>query len=272
MSYNQETGMYEGYIYCIENLINHKKYIGYTKNDIKYRWQQHLSTAYNKKDNSIVHLAIDKYGAENFHIYTIRSLCAYSEEELLSLLKVSEQECIATYRTITPNGYNILLGGETVPINRITPVYQYTMQGEYIASYKSITEAIQFNGFDDNPKSSKISTCLKGSHCAFGFLWSKEYVDNIIEVYELYNTNKYKNHKPYKKRECCKPNKKARRVVQLDLNMNVICVFESIASATKNVNISASFLYNTCSERHVKTHYAKGYLWFFEDTYNNLYT
>lgn len=25
MSYNKETGMYEGYIYCVENLVNGKK-------------------------------------------------------------------------------------------------------------------------------------------------------------------------------------------------------------------------------------------------------
>lgn len=263
MSYNQETGMYEGYIYCIENLINHKKYIGYTKNDIKYRWQQHLSKTHRKEDHSIIHLAIDKYGVENFDMYVVKTLYSDNEEMLLTLLKLSEKEHIKEYETISPNGYNILTGGETVPINRITPLYQYTMQGEYISYYKSITEAIQLNGFEDNPRNSKISRCLKGDHCAFGFLWSKEYVDNIIDVYELYNANKYKNRKPCKN---------ARRVVQLDLDMNVICIFESVTLASRYTGISMSFIHNACAESHVKTHYAKGYLWFFEDTYNNLYT
>ena len=34
----------------------------------------------------------------------------------------TEKECIEEYNTITPNGYNILPGGETTPINRITPI------------------------------------------------------------------------------------------------------------------------------------------------------
>lgn len=269
MSYNQKTGMHKGYIYCIENLINHKKYIGYTKNDIKYRWQQHLSKTHRKEDHSIIHLAIDKYGVENFTIYSIKELYADNEDVLLELLKKSEKECIKKYKTISPNGYNILSGGETVPINRVTPLYQYTMDGEYVAYYKSITEAIQLNGFDDNPRNSKISKSLKGSHCAFGYLWSKEKTPNILAIYTTYVNNKYKNHKPHKYRGS---NNRSRRVIQLDLNMHIVHIFESVTLASRATNISMSFIHNACSEGHSKTHYAKGYLWFFEDSYNNLYT
>ena len=151
MSYNKETGMYEGYIYCVENLVNGKKYIGYTKNDIETRWYQHLSKTHHKEDHSILHLAIEKYKEHNFKIYPIRVLECSSSDELIQQLKLSEKECIEEYNTITPNGYNILPGGETTPINRITPIFQYTMDGEYIRHFKSITEAIQINGFNDNP-------------------------------------------------------------------------------------------------------------------------
>lgn len=33
MSYNKETGMYEGYIYLATNVINNKKYVGQTITD-----------------------------------------------------------------------------------------------------------------------------------------------------------------------------------------------------------------------------------------------
>lgn len=259
MSYDQKTMMYEGYIYCVENLINNKKYIGYTKNSVEIRWEQHLSKTHHKEDHSALHLAIDKYGKENFSIYILKSISSDNEEELFDLLKVSEKECIKQYNTLSPNGYNILQGGETVPINRITPVYQYTMQGEYVACYKSITEAIQLNGFDDNFKNSKIGNCLRGNHCAFGYLWSKEHVHNIVEIYESYNDAK-----------CRRIYKNSKRVVQLDLNMNIICIFESVTLAGKNTNISEKHLRNVCSEYYNKSHYAKGYLWFFKDDYNNL--
>lgn len=111
MSYDQKTMMYEGYIYCVENLINNKKYIRYTKNSVEIRWEQHLSKTHHKEDHSALHLAIDKYGKENFSIYILKSISSDNEEELFDLLKVSEKECIKQYNTLSPNGYNILQGG-----------------------------------------------------------------------------------------------------------------------------------------------------------------
>ena len=58
--------MKTGYIYVIENLINHKKYVGQTQN--KYpntRWSNHKLTARNG-NNLPLYRAIRKYGEENF--------------------------------------------------------------------------------------------------------------------------------------------------------------------------------------------------------------
>ena len=43
-------------IYKIENLINHKIYIGQSI-EIEKRWQKHL----NAKDNFVIHKALQKY-------------------------------------------------------------------------------------------------------------------------------------------------------------------------------------------------------------------
>ena len=258
MSYNPETGMYEGYIYCIENMINGKKYVGYTKNNIEDRWSQHLSKTHHKEDNSIIHLAIDKYGEDNFFIYAIRIINSYNEDELINLLKMAESECIKEYNTISPNGYNILSGGEDVPINRITPLYQYDMNGVFIAFYKSITDAIQINGFDDNPKNSKLSAHLHTDHCAFGYLWNINNDDDVVALYNNYINNRYKR----------KRNRKQKSpIVQLDTDMNLIKTYDSCKCASNETMIPYSTLYNACSGVYRGHHYAKGFLWMFKDDY-----
>ena len=42
MSYNKETGMWEGFIYKITNDINDKVYIGQTTQTVEDRFKQHL--------------------------------------------------------------------------------------------------------------------------------------------------------------------------------------------------------------------------------------
>lgn len=257
MGYNKETGMYEGYIYCIENLINGKRYIGYTKNDIETRWQQHLSKTHHKADHSILHLAIDKYQECNFDIYPIKVLECSTIDELLEQLKLSEQEYIKTYNTLTPNGYNILRGGESVPINRITFVYQYTMDGEYLKSFNSLTEAIQANGFDDNPKGGKILSCLYGSHCAFGYLWDRTLNEDVLQLYLQYQEDRYKH-------------KHRGRVIQFDLDMNIITIYSSIAEASRQTGLPGNSIYAACILRRKKTHIYAGYIWMYEDEYVNV--
>lgn len=233
-----------------------KKYIGYTKNDIETRWYQHLSKTHHKEDHSILHLAIEKYKEHNFKIYPIRVLECNSSDELIQQLKISEKECIEEYNTITPNGYNILHGGETTPINRITPIFQYTMDGEYIRYFKSITEAIQINGFNDNPKSGKILNCLRGDHCAFGYLWDKSLNDNVVQLHLEYNVNH---------RKICRRG----HVVQLDMEMNVIKIYSSIADVSRQTGLSYSGIYIACSPNYPRNYTCGKYFWMFEDDYNN---
>ena len=65
MSYNPKTGMYEGYIYCVENLLNEMKYIGQTSKTIPIRWNQHKKDMWVENNNEFYN-AMKKYGVENF--------------------------------------------------------------------------------------------------------------------------------------------------------------------------------------------------------------
>ena len=92
-------------IYCIENLINHKKYIGQS-NNIEYRWKRHkyeLNRGHH--DNDYLQKSWDKYGCDNFKFY-ILELCD------ISMLDELEVYYIDLYQTLNrDNGYNLTSGG-----------------------------------------------------------------------------------------------------------------------------------------------------------------
>ena len=94
-------------IYKIVNLINGKIYVGQSV-DIIERWKQHGYKAFNSNEkayNSAIHSAFRKYGLENFQLEIL-------EECLIDELDEKERYWIKKLNTLTPNGYNILQGGQ----------------------------------------------------------------------------------------------------------------------------------------------------------------
>ena len=93
-------------IYKITNRVNGKSYIGQSKNCNK-SFQEHIR---GKKDEiSIIHLAIKKYGVQNFDFTILeKDIENYNEQEKF---------WIKFYKTTDRKyGYNILEGGEEPPI------------------------------------------------------------------------------------------------------------------------------------------------------------
>ncbi len=88
------------YVYCIENLINHKQYVGIAV-DCQRRWREH-ETGHGSK---ILYAAFAKYDIENFSFEVIDILPEDEAKELEVLL-------ILSLDTKCPKGYNLTEGGE----------------------------------------------------------------------------------------------------------------------------------------------------------------
>lgn len=96
----------ESGIYCIENKVNHKKYIGQT-HDFKYRWMHHRADLRGGiHHNRHLQSAWNIYGENNFLFYVV-------EEVPLEKLNTRESYWIQKFNTLE-DGYNFDNGGDGI--------------------------------------------------------------------------------------------------------------------------------------------------------------
>lgn len=191
MSYNNKTKKYEGYIYCITNSANNKKYIGQTIRDISIRFKGHLKNSKQEVCDTYFHQAIKKYGCEKFMVEQIDKVECDTKDSLLNILNNLESMYIEKLNTLRPNGYNTSVGGNNLPNTfQNKKVYKFDLLGNYLDCYESMSEASRNN----DVQQSDISKCCNGIiNSAKGFIWSftKEinrvvkYFTTPIDVYDL---------------------------------------------------------------------------------------
>lgn len=92
-------------IYCIENIIDHKKYIGQSVN-IERRFSQHKHLLKNgKHENEHLQRAWDKYGNDAFNFYILQECAEEELDELevnyINMFNSTDRDC----------GYNFESGG-----------------------------------------------------------------------------------------------------------------------------------------------------------------
>ena len=91
-------------IYCIENKLDGKKYVGKTTKTIETRFKRHIEKS-KSEDRQHIHNAIRKYGRENFKCYLLEDV---SDKEILSEREMYWIKVLDTKNT----GYNETDGGE----------------------------------------------------------------------------------------------------------------------------------------------------------------
>lgn len=101
-------------IYKITNVANGKSYVGQTVSKLNVRWSQHVHAALKNKSNSVLGLAIRKYGRDSFKIEVLMS-CLSIEE-----LNKAEMKFIQELDTLSPNGYNLDSGGKNCRMHEST--------------------------------------------------------------------------------------------------------------------------------------------------------
>lgn len=168
-------------IYCIVNTDNQKKYVGSSKN-IYQRLQKHRAyLRKNMHENKKLQNSWNKHGEDSFQ-YFILELCP--EEQLLEReqfhidtmkpwynitlevqrLKMSEESRVKMSKS-RKEGFK----RGTVKLYQEKPIHQYTLDGQYIQSFKSIKEASK----KTKVTRSCINRFLEGLYKKGGnFLWS----------------------------------------------------------------------------------------------------
>lgn len=233
-------------IYKITNLVNGKAYIG----------QHNGSKKYYFGSGTALKRAILKHGRKAF----IKEIICEGNfgSELLDFL---EQEAIDKHQTYAGKfinkGYNMTSGGAGNP-NGVTKfkrkdsfigrkkVYQYSLNGDYIRSYLSISEAAK----ECNISYQAITNSMKKlGYKASTFQWRIKYSSRICKYKDNSKANAI--------------NGRMKAVNQYDLNNNYIRTFSSAKEASSITGITVSGIRACCYGNYK---YYKNYKWSFVKT------
>ena len=124
-------------------------------------------------------------------------------------------------------------------------IKQYDLEGNYIKTFSSISEAARQVCNDRNANTHIIQCCKRERNSASGFIWRYEEDDEDVFL---------------------PPSKGKHPVLQYDLQGNFIKRYESIKEAAKAMGCTSSPIYQVCVGRK-KT--VKGYTWKYENKVHN---
>lgn len=166
-------------VYQTTCLVNNKIYIGVHKTHTPDKFDGYLGCDVNinfpitlKNPKWPLQYAIKKYGYKNFRRTTIKEFD--SAEEAYKL----EAELVTKEFISRKDTYNACPGGiGGASFCRMVKVYQYDLDGNFIAEHESTWSAVW--SIDPECKTNHIARAIKLHHQYMGFQWSYEYIENM---------------------------------------------------------------------------------------------
>lgn len=200
-------------VYLTTNMVNKKIYIGYHGTYTPYKFDLYLGNGVKINDKytyiyakTPFEAAVKKYGPDKFIRKTLKVFD--NEQDALDLERwLVDEEFIKRKDT-----YNITLGGGKPPVTTKI-IYQYTLEGDFIRKWPSITEA----SINLKCSSSCIGKAIFDRTPGLGFLWSENQYDKLnLEEFKI-DLNKTKTY-------------------VYDINGKYLGGFSSIGKAAKELN------------------------------------
>lgn len=223
-----------GYIYCIENIENGKKYIGLTKDYVK-RWYGHKrSFICGNRISTAMQNAINKYGVDKFKFYIL--IICFDDD-----MPYYEKEYIKKYKTLVKeNGYNILEGGN---------------------SYRDVTEKDRNAIKEGQKRSEKWKKALEEKrigrkNCKHSDEDKKKISESLKKYYK--NNSNSKVSVNIEKHRQIMAKAVGRKVDQYDKDGKFIKTYDSISEAERNTGVSNKNIAHVLRGR---SQTAGGYCW-----------
>lgn len=252
-----------GYIYKITNMITKKCYIGETKKSNPYlRWNEHKRKIEQGIGCPALQDAVKKYGIDNFK-FEVLIIC-FDEDRY----KI-EMEYIKKFNSISPNGYNLTIGGEgggfygkkhsQETINNISiKMKQKYIDNPELRNENSKKQKIIMNtpeiklkireGFKN---SEKWKNSIKGNHNKFHTKETKDKIKSISKNYFNNSENIIKHREIMSK-------SLGFNILQYDVKNNFVNKFCSINEASRQTGISRSTIGKVLRQN---TNIAGNYIW-----------
>jgi len=236
-------------VYLTTNLKNGKIYVGVHKTKTPHKFDGYIGNGVYipknnknfkvKQANTPFKKAINKHGLSNFYRVT---LSIFDDEEKAYEL---EKQIVTLDFIKSKHTYNVKLGGLHASSTNQRAVYQYDINGNYLAGFSSITAAAE--KFNISP-ATILDSITERSITAATYVW-RYYKKDKIDVRRRVPSNKGDTN--------------AVGVVQYSKAGYKKKTFKSAADAGKHCNISPSSIV-ACCRYHDKNRSAGGYQWRYE--------